>query len=317
MSVFPDMISQFGGVPVSSAGRFGGWWGRNTWFVDYDNGTAGATGQDMRSPQKNLKTVLDHTDFAAGDAIYIRSRTPDTTGGDPAAITPATAANWSIAYGDHGVSLIGTGIGLGSSGSQQTVLQGHASVTATPVLLIGAPYVTIENLGFKRGGSTVAGVKSLTDASTNYAFGTTYYNCWFRNITTGYGLITDASWYDNILKCTFSGCSEGLSIQAGNSVPVGIVVRDCDFEALVATVKADISTSGAVARILIRDCYFNHAVPSGGLPNRYINVAAASTGLVANCYTGAIDPTVADNMTLNGILYSNIWGDGVGPFVDV
>ena len=287
---------------------------RNDYYVDPTNGDDTNAGTSTFSHLKNLATAL--TKSIAGDVIYIRPKVPDTTGGDPTAITPATAANWSIPYAKHGVSIIGTGPGRAPAGAQMTLLQGHASVTSSPVLDIAAPYCNIENLGFKRGGSTVGQVMSKTDASTRFAFATTFYKCWFRLGQSVGALITDAAWYDQIIKCTFSGCSVGILIGAGNSVPVGILIDGCDFEALAADVTADIKTSGAVTRILMKNLTFNHAVPSGGSPNKYVSVAAASTGLIANCFTGAADPTVADNMTLNSILYSNIWGDGVGPFVD-
>jgi hypothetical protein len=310
-SVAPNLLQHLGGVPVASAGNFAGWWGRKIWFVDFDSGTTGAYGNDMLKPQKNLKTILDHSDFGPGDGVFIKPRTPDTTGGDPNAITPAAAANWSIAYADHNVHLIGTGVG-----GYMTRLQGHASVTASPTLTVNAPFVVLENLGFRRGGSTSGIVKFVTNASTGYSFGSIMNYCHLRLADSAGGVIIESAWYTKILNTEFSSCNRGLVIGASNSVPVEIVVDWCKWISAVGDVTADIFASGAVTRISISNFIMNHAVPSGGSPNRYVSIGATSTGTIVNGSTGAVDPTIADNMTLNGVLYSNIWGDGVGPFVD-
>ena len=297
----------------------------NTWrepiFVDNDNGLDGAfNGRSTSKPYLNLAKGL--TEAAAFDVIYIKPKAPEAgtppyLGGDPGPITPATAVNWVIPYTKHGVQIVGCGVGRGAAGIQQTLLKGHAGVTAYPVLDIRAPYCNIENLGFKRGGSTSGLVRSsFLNSSAYQAFATTFYKLWLRLADAAGGIVTDSAWYDKIEKCIFSSCARAILIGASNSVPVGLSIEECDFDALVAEVTADIYTTGAVTRITMKKLNFNHAVPSGGAPNRYVSVAAASTGLISNCFTGAVDPTIADNMTLNGILYSHIWGDGVGPFVD-
>lgn len=312
MSVAPDLLRHLGGVPVASAANYAGWWGRKIWFVDFDSGTTGAYGNDMLKPQKNLKTILDHSDFGPGDGVFIKPRAPDVS--DPAAITPASATNWSIAVADYGVSLIGTGRG---PNGYMTRLQGHASAT-TPTLSVNAAYVNLENLGLRRGGSTSGIVKfTYTDPGTTYgSYGCKMSNCHVRLAQAAGGVVIESAWYTELYNVVFSSCNVGLQIGASNSVPVEIIVDWCKWISAVGDVTADINTSGAVTRISISNFIMNHAVPSGGAPNRYVNIAAASTGLVANGFTGAVDPTVADNMTLNGVLYSNIWGDGVGPFVD-
>jgi hypothetical protein len=309
-STAPDLLRHLGGVPVASAGNFAGWWGRKIWFADFDSGTTGAYGNDMLKPQKNLKTILDHSDFGAGDGVFIKPRAPDVSGGDPAAITPATAVNWSIANADHSVSLIGTGLG-----GYITRLQGHASVTASPTLTVAAPFVNIENLGLRRGGST-SGILKILSAAAAYNFGCVVCNCHIRLADSAGGLIIESAWYTKVLNTIFSSCNVGLLIGSSVSEPAEIVSDGCHWISAVGDTTACIKTTGGVVRIDIRNFSMNHAVPSGGSPNRYVSIAAASTGLVSNGQTGAVDPTIADNMTLNGVLYSNIWGDGVGPFVD-
>ncbi len=304
MPNYPDMLTHLGGVPVASVGNFAGWWGRKNWFVDYSNGTEGALGLKMLKAQKNLKTILDHADLKAGDAVFIRPATPDTS--DPAAITPAAAVNWSIAVADYGVSLIGTGTGVPGYGTR---LQGHASAT-TPVLSVNAAFVNLENLGFRRGGSTSGIVKfTYANPGTTYgSFGCRMSNCHVRLAQATGGVVIESAWYTHIINTIFSSCNVGILIGASNSVPGGIKLADCDFEAAIAEVTADINTSGAVTRILMTRLNFNHVLPTGGSPNKYVNIAAASTGLISDSYFGVADATIANSLTLNGIGNAHLWG---------
>jgi hypothetical protein len=306
MTVAPDLLRHLGGAPVASAANFAGWWGRKVWFVDFDSGTTGAYGNDMLSPQKNLKTILDHSDFKAGDVVFIKPRDPGTS--DPAAITPATAVNWVIAEADHAVSLIGTGVGLHG---YMTRMAGHASA-ATPTIDVRAPFVNLENLGLRKGSSATGGIVRFiyTDPGTTYgAFGGKITGCHIRlGSSTVPGVQIQSAWYTAIENTIFSSCGIGIQIDASNSVPVGIRIVHCDFDAAIAEVYADIATSGAVTRILIRNCSFNHVLPTGGSPNKYINVASASTGIVADSYFGVADATIANSLTLNGIGNSHLWG---------
>ena len=291
-----------------------------TWYVDYDGGSDDNNGKSEIKPVKNPATALSRA--SAGDIIYIRPRSPELGaegagpyyGGDPGDITPATAVNWIIPYTKYGLSLIGCGAGRGPAGRSQTCLQGHADVTAYPVLDVRAPYSNIENLGFKAGGSTVGLVQTkFADNSIYQAWANTFYKVWFRIALATGALVMDAGSYDNIEKCTFSfmatGHGVGIMLLAGNDAPTGVVIRDCDFEGLVADIHADIQTSGAVKRILMDNLRFNHAVPTGGSPNKFVSIASASTGLLANSYCGAADATIATHFTLNGIHNAHIWGE--------
>jgi hypothetical protein len=299
----------------SAAIPYVGMWGKS-FFVDYDNGGDGYSGRAPDASCKHLQSAIDMGE--AGDVVYIRPRTPDTDGGDPANITPASTTNWTIPYTKHGMAIIGTGIGLGKSGNYQTGLQG--STATTPVFWTKAPFTVFENINWRRGSSTEAVLKSsFSNAGPDWSFGCTVNNCTFWQVgstATAGALYLESAWHSSVLNCSFQKCSKGIYIGASNSVPVGLVIRGCDFQGLAADVIADIFASGAVTNILIDRCAFNHAVPTGGSPNRYVSIGAASTGLISNCSTGAVDATIADNMTLNSILYSNIWGDGVGPMVD-
>lgn len=305
MSTFPDQLFQFGGQPVGTSSNLGGMWGGKVWFVDYDHGTVGATGDKPDHAQKNLQTIIDKA--GEWDTIYIRPRAADTTGGDPQAILPASTANWDIPYTLEGLSIIGTG-GIGSKASANaTRLQGSATVVATPVVYAKAPYMTFENITFRRGGSTGCGLKLGTGA-TPYALSSTVNKCVFWKIgsTATGGSLNINSWHNNILNSYFEECYTGIYLDASQSNPVGTVIRGCVFGESATAVSSDIYCSNSALSTVIDGCIFTHTIPTGGSPNLYIYFAGASTGIFCNSFMGAADPTIATNTTLNGVKYSQI-----------
>jgi len=311
MSTFPDGLFEYGGRPVS--GRYECVWGGKTYFVDYDNGRSGGTGTRASDAGKYLDDALSAA--SAWDTIYVRGRTTaDTDGGDPYYILPSSTSNFATTTSQYGLSIIGTQIGRGIGGPYvSTQIRGSATANATPAIELEAPGMNLENFCIRRGGSTVAAVQIK-----GTGFGTTVSNCTFQKVSTYPAFLTTDAWYTGVYDCTFQSCALGVVFHAATTPPQNSVVSGCHFQGLVSEISADIyvnATGTGLVNALIKDCYFNHAVPTGG-KNKYVVVDATSTGLIANCYTGAADATVADNMTLNGILYSHIWGDGVGPFVD-
>lgn len=291
-----------------------GSWG-NSIFVDNDNGAEGNSGRSPSNAVKNLATAISNS--SAGDVIYVRPRAPGTTtGGDPTSITPATGVNWVVPYALHGLSIIGCGTGHGKSGNYMTNLAGYSAIT-TPTLWVKAPFVNLENLNFRRGSSTVAAAKfSFSDAGPDYSFGNTIYNCTFWQIgstAVNGALNLESSWHTSVLKSTFQKCYIGIYIGASNSVPVGLVIDECDFQGLAADVSADIFGYGAVTNILMKRLSMNHALPSAGAPNKFISFGAASTGEFMDSVIGATATAAATNTTLNGVGYSKIYcGTGVG-----
>jgi hypothetical protein len=286
---------------------FNGMWGNRVWFVDYDNGQTGNSGDRPDDAQKNLQTILDKA--GEWDTIYIRPRDPDSTGGDPQAILPASTSNWDIPYTLHGLSIIGTNPGNSKASANATRLQGSATVNATPVVYAKAPYLTFENITFRRGGSTLTGLKIGT-GSTPYSFSSTLNNCLFWKIgsTATAGALNLNSWHNNILNSTFEECYCGIYLDSAQSNPVGTVIKGTAFVGLGSTISADIYCSNSTLSTLIDDCRFTHTIPTGGATfgNLYINFVGASTGLFCNSFMGAADPTIATNTTLNGVLYSEI-----------
>jgi len=93
MSTAPDGLFQYGGVPVGG-GRYEGMWGGKVYFVDYDSGNDAHDGRAPNRAFKYLDTALSAA--TAWDVIYVRPRTPDTTGGDPQSMLPSSSTNFSI-----------------------------------------------------------------------------------------------------------------------------------------------------------------------------------------------------------------------------
>jgi len=313
------MVTQFGGVPVGG-GRYEGMWGGTVYFVDYDNGGSGTVGYKPSDAGKYLDDAISAATH--NDVIYIRPRSPELGaagagpyyGGDPGDITPKVAAtNWTIPYTTYGLSLIGTGTGVGTSAASRTCLQG-GTTAGSPVFTVNAPYVTFENFGIKPGSSTTGLVtQSFLNSTAAQAYGNTYYNVWFRNVdaTAGYSLQIESGAYDNIIGCNFSGHAIGIKFLSSNDLSTDTIIRNCDFSVLVASAKCDIYGT-QVKRILIDHCRFNHVLPTGGAPNKYVSFGSASTGLVSDCYLGSVTATVAANMDLSGIGFAHIYFNILG-----
>lgn len=311
MAHYKDIIYRPGGYTNQTI--FGG----KAWFIDYDNGNEGYSGDNPGAPLKYLQTAL--TNCAQWDVIFHRPRTvSDVTGGSPTAITPQSTTNWTIAYTKQGVQIVGTSPGNGIGSKYTTCLQGAAS-GSTPAFKIKAPFVGVENLSFHRGSSGTSYALDIrgggADTSTSYAFQNSVYNCIIldNDYSAGgksTGLHMDDAWYLQVEKCTFLDLGISIEIFATTTASQGVVIRDCDFLAKPANVKCDIYGNGAVTNILFDRLNFNHTIPSGGSPNLYISFGAASTGLFCNSWMGAAATTVATNTTLNGITTSGVYTYG-------
>jgi hypothetical protein len=312
MTTAPDMLRQFGGAPVGGGG-YQGWWGGDVFFVDYDGGSVGSAG---KRPDDAIKHLADAIVLAgANDTIYVRPQPPKVGGdplyyeSDPKVIVPESTTNWTIPYTSYGLSLIGTGIGVGSASAQQACLQGASGATATdPVISLNAPFCTIENIGIKSGASTASLVFANYWGDTAVqAFANSFYNVWFRNTLTSKGLHINSGNYDNVIKCNFSSCLYGIYLETDNSETSSLIIRDCDFLGLIAEITCDIWSTGGAKRVLITKCNFNHALPTGGGVKLYISFGATSTGIFSDSYMGAAVTTIETNTTLNGIFHSGVW----------
>ena len=307
MTTVPDMLRHMGGAPVGMQG-FGSFWGNDVYFIDYDSGTAGTGGLEIERPQKDLATAL--TAGGPWDTYYIRPRAPNVSGGDSNYITPASATNWSVANTAYGTSIIGTGLGMNGHGmAYQTYMRGHASVTTGSVLDIVAPFCSVENLSFHRGGGTTTGIVRLGGTvGTDSAFGSSVVNCLFRfgNGTDWFNgalQITD-TWYTMVYDNVFYRCATGIALYAnGTSIRSPAIVGNT-FEGLAGDITAHIYSNGTMTYVKIVDNHFIDAIPTDGVAD-YIHVAGgASTGLVANNTFGTTTITASTICTLNGLTFA-------------
>lgn len=309
---FPSAGNAAGGYVITN--NFAGMWGNNVWFVDYDNGTAGAVGDRPDHAQKNLQTILDKA--AEWDTIFIRPRDPDSSGGDPQAIIPASTTNWSITYTKHGLSLIGTGIGSGMRQTNMTRLQASSTTQATATLTCYAPYVNFENLTFRRGSGTLAGLKieGQTSGGSGYAFNTTVNNCGFWKISstaTQGALYYESAWHCLTKDSWFEQCAKGIGHGVSGSNIDGVNIIGCHFNGVDTTIDADIYATGGstLSSVLIDRCTFAHDIPalaSGNTYNKYIDFATAA-GLISNCCFGTETETIATNMDSSNCDVVNCW----------
>jgi hypothetical protein len=312
ISSFPGLVTQNGGQVLSP--NYCGMWGNKVRFVDYDNGTTGSVGETPDAAAKNLQTVIDSC--SEWDTIYIRPRDPDSAGGDPQAILPASTTNWSITYGKHGLSLIGTGLGVGMRQANMTRLQASTTVQATATMTCYAPYVNFENLTFRRGGGTLAGLKieGQTSGGSGYAFNTVVNNCGFWKIgatATQGALYYESAWHCLTANSWFEECAKGIGHGVSGSSIVGINVIGCTFSGVDTTIDTDIYATGGstISAVLIDRCLFAHDIPalaSGNLYNKYIDFATAS-GLISNSCFGSETETIATNMDRSNCDVVNCW----------
>lgn len=311
MTTVPDLLRHLGGAPVmGGANPYYGFWGNDIYFVDYDNGTAGTGGKEIERPQKNLETVL----AVAGewDTIYIRPRDPNTSGGDSNYITPISTTNWTIASTQHGLSLIGTGVGDGAyeANNYQTYLRGSTNA-ADHVIDISAPFVTLENLAFHRGSADgTAGYNQVAFGGT--AFSGTVSRCLFR-FHNGTGdrqgaLDFDSCWYNECLNSVFYRCVQSITLSATTThtrcikIIGNLFVGDGTAGNVNNFINAEAPTK--TEYITIADNIFNHPRPTGGDADYYIYLQTGSTGTIVNNTFGTTDVTAATLCNLGSVTFA-------------
>jgi len=306
MTTAPDMLKQFGGVPVASD-KFAGWWGNDVWFVDYDNGvrTSQKGKNDMGNPQKDLYQAT--TDAGAGDTIYIRPRTTvGSRGTHQTPITPAAseAANITIARTQHHLSIIGTEEHCGLQNG--VILQGYSGVN-TPTITILSPYCTFENIGFQQASAQLLGSLSVLGMipATKEGFGCTVNNCNFHNHpSTGYGAILfDSGRYNQCLNSSFWHCVVGVNLGASQLGIQGAVVQNCDFYGADTDVDTDIQIATG-SHLLIADNRFHHAQPNytTGAYKMYVKVVTSGAGLLVNNWFGTTDIDIDTACTIGSLI---------------
>ena len=303
MSIVPDKLYHLGGVAVGSSRDFEGWWGGETFFVDYDNGTTGVRGDEMGRPQKHLRIAINNA--GTDDTIYVRPRAyaTGTYGEDPQEITPDTAASW-VVTSKKNLSLIGTGKGLGHASAHKCWIGNYGSLT-TAVLSIYSPGCVIENFRADPGSRT-SGVFYTKNSGTATEDGgnTTFINNDFHDANTSGGIKVDSCWQMSIIGNRFVNCDVGILITSYYSVPQIFSIHDNIFVASTSEVQNDVYATGGVKRFSAYNNLHCHGTPALGGTNVYYNLATTSTGMITNCRFGAEGTTDTGFMTLNGVVQS-------------
>jgi len=299
MSGTPDMLTQFGGQPVGANPRYDGWWGGEVFFVDFDNGTAGATGlNDMKAPGKDIQRALD---AAGADAtVYVRPRAFSDE--DPQAITPssADAANWDIPVAATNMSLIGTGKGLGHAAAHKAYLSTYTSLT-TPIITIHAPGCVIEGFRSQPAGTATSGIFYSINDGTYNGGNTTFVNNDFHGANTTGAINTCSCWQMSYVGNRFVNCDVGIYSTSSYSVPQIVQVWNNTFVASCGEVQNDVYFAGSgVKRFLHYRNYHGHGIPALGGTNVYVKLNATSSGAVMNNFFGAEGTTDTNFMTLSG-----------------
>lgn len=309
MTTYGDGLYQYNGMPVAGLGGFGGLWTGSAWYVDYDNGATANGGHSPSDAYKYLQTALDNC--AAGDVIFVRGRTPAYSTGDPTAIIPESTTNFTLAYNKYGTSIIGTGVGVGKSANRQVVIQASSTAAATPTLKISAADCNLENMTFRRGGSTVAALQ-ISSIASYYVWGASINNCSFWKVgttATNGALNIESAWHCNVENSWFEECPRGILVGTSVSANVGLTLRNVVFAGADSTIDYDLLSSDNITNLTVDRCIFAHDQPalSGGGTLKYISIGTSSTGIIHKCGFGTETATIATAMTTGDVDIVDSW----------
>lgn len=289
MTTAPDMLFEFGGVPVSG-GRYSNPWGTH-YFVDATNGDDNWDGKAPTRAKATIQAAVTASTadtLSRGDVIYINPQIWDTGRGFTRYTEDVTitAGVTGTDMTNSNMSLIGI-TGPGATGDFLGVRWKHATATN---LTNDAPALHVENIGFFSEGATYA-VNLVHDGATlskQGTQGTSFYNCAFKGkglyaTGGGDGLTIERCRF----QCAYDGTVAQLNYNCSANPGRRFTVRHCEWLDGNGTVSSAqmIDVSAPCTEILIRDCFFPQA-PTGDV---YIDLAGANEGVIANCYFGSAD----------------------------
>ena len=294
------------GMSLVNNNNYAGWWGKNVWYVDDDNGDDSYKGS---SPTRALKTIQKAIDKAGKhDTIFLKPR--EITIGTYSSHGYFSGTN-VIAADQTGLAIIGTGRGgRGIGMSIQTMIEADAGADEAAIT-VQSPGVTIENLGVKATSDSYGAI--YANSNTAQAYGLTISNCFFKDFkTTGVAVGTinlHTIHWTTIQGCTFREAGTAIAHHSTYAAVETPVIKDCDFIGAASTWDADIRV-GDVKRLMIDDCRFSHAIPTGGAQAHYINmVGTAGTGMISNCTFSVASEDISAMCTLAGtVLMSSCYG---------
>jgi hypothetical protein len=301
-----------GGIGAGSIAKFPGLWTNGVLFVDGDGGSDDMG--DGSSPDSALKTITAALVKAGrDDTIYIRPK-KTTTGWDTlygaTAPTSTYLENLSTTVETHnGISIIGTGNGLGVGG--KAVQLSGVSGIAGETIDVRSAFVNIENIMFGRMAAQVtldSSIIRLYNYSTvGEAYGCTVANCGFEYNVNPEGCIrVDGAFGCAILGNTFRNVEVPIYVSSLDHVVDVLYIESNRFNVSALTlISADI-VIGDAYNVQINSNYFGHGIPGhvGGYL-KYIYCAGTVSGTVQGNYFGVTGVALGTNCTL-----SNLTGGG-------
>ena len=301
---FPNGAATMG-RPIG-ASHYAGWWGKNVWFVDDDGGSDTNSGKTPTKALKLIQTAV--TRAGMHDTIFLKPREIDLDTHSSHGYYTGTII---IPTDKTGLAIVGTGRGIGLGSSCQCMIEPDAG-GSDEAITVQSPAVSIENLGVKALTSSKGAIYATV--STAHAYGLTVSNCFFKDfkaVGSSYGTINlDTTHWVTIQHCYFKEGGLGINHAASVAQVRYPTIRDCDFAGLPANWNQDIRIQGARG-LIIDNCRFHHAQPSGGAVNMYINCTGihGDTGIISNCTFASASATISTLITLSGtILNSNCYG---------
>jgi len=308
MSIAPDMLFELGGAPVSGR-RFSSPWALH-YFVD---GVSGNDSNAGKTSGRSFKTIQKAINVATrGDVIYIRPQTYKIGTGfnrytEDVSVTLGGAGGNTVVATNSDISLIGI---TNSINPEYGVRWKHAT---TQALLVDAPALHVENIGFYAEDATYAiylrnNGATYTRRGTD---GTTFYNC----VIKGSGVYVASGGDGTIFeRCVFhtkyDGTSGGIGcINYSCSANPGVRMRieRCKFyggNVTEAPYSTYITIAPPMTQAIIAHNIFG-TIPTSGV---YINAAGASnTGQIVDNFFAYSNIVLETTIKIGGMIQAGNW----------
>lgn len=176
------------------------------WFVDGNQGTAGATGASWDEALLTVTSVFTNAAFASGDVIYVKGNIREEL------TTPAGIFDVAIIGAGYKPRHADTHTTLGGFNAMATWRDPASGATAIPHLKVQQQGWLIANIMFAMGGTNTAGIQVFADTGSGNderdASHTIITGCHFRGSGIGvqtHGLPNDVhivgNIFDNLTSC--------------------------------------------------------------------------------------------------------------------
>jgi hypothetical protein len=182
----------------------------------------------------------------------------------------------------------------------------------TQALLVDAPALHVENIGFFTEGATYGALLRNNGATNTQrgSDGTTFYNCVFKGkglyvLSGGTGLTID--------KCRFTATYSGAVSQVNFSCSANpgrqLRIRGCEWTDANGSASngPSIVIAGSTSEVVISDCRFG-ILPTG---NAWISATGTNTGLISNCYFASNDMALSTGIIKGGLFASCLWDESM------